>query len=134
MYAIRTIKSFFGIVSIEILLIVQKKKTPSIFGWVGLELFEAVQQSQRFPFRVKTFYRAYTSDKVIEFENKHPSDCYSHIGSLTGLEPRTVHIWWYPDDKTIVSRQGIKGLKEPSKTSKYVFNKRHYGSWKTSAV
>jgi len=73
-------------------------------------LFEAVQQSPMFPFGVKTLYRAYASDKVIEFEKKHPSDCYSHIGSLTGLEPRTVHVRWYPDEKTIASRQGIEGF------------------------
>ncbi len=52
--------------------------------------------SVEFPFGVKTSYRAYASDAVVEFKIEEPSTCATPIGRLTGLEPFTLFSRWYP--------------------------------------
>ena len=70
--------------------------------------FEAVQISHWFPFGVKTCYRAWTSDKVIEFSLKCKEECLHEIGQATGLEPRTVYVIWRPSvDDTLEKRKGV---------------------------
>jgi len=48
--------------------------------------FEAVQESPNFQSGVKVTYRAYSSNKVIEFVQKPMHQCITPIGQLTGLE------------------------------------------------
>lgn len=59
-------------------------------------MFDAVEPCPYFPMGCRTLYRAYCSDKVIEFFKKHPSQCISEIGKYTGLEPVAVATRWYP--------------------------------------
>lgn len=49
-----------------------------------------------FPHGVKTSYRAYSGDKVIEFDKKCKDECLHPIGQATGLEPRTLYVAWRP--------------------------------------
>jgi hypothetical protein len=58
--------------------------------------FQAVDKTTSFPFGCKTEYRAYASDKVVEFISKPKEHCHSKIGKLLGLEPTTVYCQWYP--------------------------------------
>jgi hypothetical protein len=48
--------------------------------------FQAVQPSPNFLSGVKVTYRAYSSDKVIEFKQLPKHLCITPIGQLTGLE------------------------------------------------
>lgn len=59
-------------------------------------MFEAVDPSVHFPLGVKTCYRAYCSDKVVEFQKMDPLECTTSIGRLTGLEPVVTISHWYP--------------------------------------
>jgi hypothetical protein len=73
--------------------------------------FEAVKSSPHFPLGCKTTYRAYSSDKVVEFEKKPKASCVSPIGQLTGLEPTTSYTKWYPSiDNNLPGRAGIEGF------------------------
>lgn len=65
--------------------------------------FEAVAISSHFKFGCKTTYKAYASDRVVEFECKPKSQCLSAIGQYTGLEPITTYCPWHPN------LQGIEG-------------------------
>jgi len=47
--------------------------------------FEAVQRSPDFPLGCKSTYRAYSSDKVIEFIKKPKHSCLGCIGQILGL-------------------------------------------------
>lgn len=58
--------------------------------------FEAVDVTPDFPYGVRTTYRAYASDKVIEFTKKPKNQCLSPIGRRTGLEPHTLEVTWGP--------------------------------------
>jgi hypothetical protein len=58
--------------------------------------FESVEPSAYFPVGVKTTYRAYCSDQVVEFIKKPKMQCLSVIGQFTGLEPVTTIVRWYP--------------------------------------
>jgi len=58
--------------------------------------FSAVPKSPYFPLGCKTQYRAFCSNKVIEFHVKDRLNCISTIGSLTGLEPMKTLVHWYP--------------------------------------
>jgi hypothetical protein len=58
--------------------------------------FEAVVPDQWFPLGVKTMYRAYSSDRVVEFRKLNAMQCLTAIGRATGLEPVTVYCQWYP--------------------------------------
>jgi hypothetical protein len=49
-----------------------------------------------FPFGCKTEFRAYASEKVVEFLVKPLEHCHTKIGKLTGLEPSTLYCRWYP--------------------------------------
>jgi hypothetical protein len=59
-------------------------------------MFEGVKPDANFRFGCRTLYRAYCSDKVIEFYKKAPSQCVSKIGRYIGLEPVSVACRWYP--------------------------------------
>jgi hypothetical protein len=73
--------------------------------------FSAVSQNSFFPFGCKTVYRSYCSDKVVEFEMKNKLNCKTPIGELTGLEPKTVHVRWYPfADPSHPLRPNIEGF------------------------
>jgi hypothetical protein len=72
--------------------------------------FEAVKPSAYFPCGVKTTYRAYCSDKVVELVPKPKAECHSRMGSIIGLEPRTVYCRWYPTGLDDPTRPGIEGL------------------------
>ena len=65
--------------------------------------FEAVLPSPKFPQGCKTTYKAYSSDKVVEFVSKPVSQCHSAIGQYTGLEPMTVYCPWY------LNKNGVEG-------------------------
>ncbi|NNN21103.1 MAG: hypothetical protein HKL80_03770 [Acidimicrobiales bacterium] len=72
-------------------------------------LFAAVEPSLNFPHGVKVTYRAYCSEKVIEL-NLHPKEqCVTPMGIITGLEPTTVHVRWYPSKDCDPSRPGVEG-------------------------
>jgi hypothetical protein len=66
--------------------------------------FEAVELSTYFPLGVKTMYRAYCSDRVVEFHAKPASKCDTRIGQAIGLEPVTVTCRWHPSSCTRSSR------------------------------
>ena len=72
--------------------------------------FDAVQPSQWFPMGVKTCYKAYSSDQVIEFVKKGKDECLSPIGAATGLEPVTVFCPWRPAPDDDPTRPSIEGL------------------------
>ena len=71
--------------------------------------FEAIDPSIWFPFGVKTTYRAYCSEKVVELVPKAKESCITPIGRMTGLEPTTVISSWYPAPTTIVNRP-VEGM------------------------
>lgn len=58
--------------------------------------FDAVTRCWQFPNGVKTVYRAYSSDRVVELIEKPKAQCLTSIGSFTGLEPVTTIVRWYP--------------------------------------
>jgi len=73
--------------------------------------FEAVViHPQYFPHGVKTTYRAYSSDKVIEFDKKCKDECLHPIGQATGLEPRTLYVAWRPSVDDCADRPGWKSI------------------------
>lgn len=74
-------------------------------------LFEAVPVSADFPFGVKTIHRNYASDIVVEFDEKDTSACLTPVGCLTGLEPRTTFVRWFPsaNDNMNAGRNAVEG-------------------------
>lgn len=72
--------------------------------------FEAVDISEHFRTGVKVLYRAYSTERTIEFRCLPKNECISPIGQLTGLDPVVVYHKWFPDENTFESRQGIKGF------------------------
>jgi hypothetical protein len=58
--------------------------------------FQSVEKDVYFPFGCKTEYRAYSSEKVVEFLVKPLEQCHTNIGKLIGLEPSTLYCRWYP--------------------------------------
>jgi hypothetical protein len=71
--------------------------------------FEAVPVTPNFPLGCKTTYRAYSSDKVVEFEIKDKESCITPVGRATGLEPCTVKSKWQPQlDPT--SKRRVEGI------------------------
>jgi len=72
--------------------------------------FEAVEKSSEFPFGVKTMYKTYASDKVVEIKKIPKENCMTDLGHLTGLEPRTTYSTWYPTSNCIENRIGIEGF------------------------
>jgi len=72
--------------------------------------FEAVKLSVYFPLGCKTTFRAYSSDKVVEFIKKPKMQCISPIGQYTGLEATTLYCRWYPSSECDPSRVGIEGF------------------------
>jgi len=76
--------------------------------------FEAVPRSADFPLGCKTCFRAYSSDKVVEFTIKPRQQCQSSIGRVLGLEPCTTYCRWYPTEHCIPGRavEGFYLLKD----------------------
>lgn len=79
--------------------------------------FEAIKATTDFPLGCRTMYRAYSSDRVVEFVKKPKAQCLSPIGQLTGLEPYTLSVSWGPtrastvsSDKEIVGFYILKSL------------------------
>ena len=72
--------------------------------------FEAVENSSEFPFGVKTMYKTYAADKVVEIFKIPKEDCITDLGQLTGLEPRTTYSRWYPTSNSIETRIGVEGF------------------------
>jgi hypothetical protein len=72
--------------------------------------FEAIKPSAYFPCGVKTTYRAYCSDRVVELVKTPKSQCISKMGSLIGLEPKTVYCRWYPSKTCDPRRPGVEGI------------------------
>lgn len=69
--------------------------------------FEAVAiHPLYFPHGVKTSYRAYSADQVVEFDKKCTAECLHPIGQATGLEPRTVFVAWRPSVDDCPDRPG----------------------------
>ena len=75
-------------------------------------LFQAVESSIMFPLGVKTLYKAYSSDKVVQLCKMNPASCHTSIGQLTGLEPITTicNIWHPSRDNHLKGREGIEGF------------------------
>ena len=72
---------------------------------------QAVEASIMFPLGLKTLFRKYSSDRVIELIKKDPAKCHSPIGRVIGLEPLEVRSKWFPDKfNDLVGRQGIEGF------------------------
>ena len=70
--------------------------------------FEAVAiHPLYFPHGVKVTYRAYSADKVIEFDKKCKDECVHEIGQATGLEPRTLYVAWRPSVDDSPDRPGL---------------------------
>jgi hypothetical protein len=70
--------------------------------------FEAVAiHPMYFPHGVKTSYRAYSADQVVEFDKKCTAECLHPIGQATGLEPRTVFVAWRPSVDDCPDRPGL---------------------------
>lgn len=65
--------------------------------------FDAIDVSVDFPMGCRVMYRAYCSDKVIEFVQKPALQCLSRIGMLTGLEPHTLLVTWGPKRRSLIS-------------------------------
>jgi len=59
--------------------------------------FEAVPKSTYFPFGCKTAFKAYSSNKVVEFEKLPKGQCCTKMGQYTGLEPSTLYCTWQPE-------------------------------------
>lgn len=73
-------------------------------------LFQHVDKSIDFPLGIKTMYRAYSSDRVVEFIEKPKSECVTPIGKLIVLDPVTVNCRWYPHGSTFDTRKDIEGF------------------------
>ena len=72
--------------------------------------FLAVKPDVYFPLGCKTTYRAYSSDRVVEFIKQPKNKCYSKVGRYTGLEPVTVYCRWYPSAECDANRVGVEGF------------------------
>ena len=68
--------------------------------------FDAVPYSTDFPYGCRVMYRAYASDKVVEFVKKSPLQCISAVGQLTGLEPHTLLVSWGPKRQSTIDVNG----------------------------
>lgn len=72
--------------------------------------FLAVPVDDMFPLGCKTTYRAYSSDKVVEFIKQPKNKCVSKVGRYTGLEPVTLYCRWYPSAQCDSQRLGVEGM------------------------
>ena len=66
--------------------------------------FCMVPKSPYFPLGVRTAYRDYVSDRVIELKAVEKLQAITRIGQLTGYDPVTHHSCWYPGDTDIPFR------------------------------
>lgn len=98
LYVVSDFKAFF------------KPSIDTHFGRFAKELdsqhqfkFDAVEVNADFPLGVRTMYRAYCSDKVVEFTKMSKEQCLSPIGQRTGLEPHTLLVSWGPERASTVA-------------------------------
>jgi len=59
--------------------------------------FYAVDPSINSPLGYRFRYRDYCSDRVVELKSVNKMDAVTGIGQLTGIEPVTHHVKWFPD-------------------------------------
>ena len=74
--------------------------------------FEAVEESLMFPLGCKTTHKAYSSDLVVEIEQKPKNLCIMPIGMSIGLEAHKVYNTWQPEAhgaNSIAGRVGTEG-------------------------
>ena len=76
------------------------KKQLTVHQWY----FSAVPVSLYFPLGVRTLYRDYVSDKVVELVEVKNSKAVTRLGQLTGFDPVTHYSRWYPDERSIPFR------------------------------
>lgn len=87
-----------------------KSKFDSVSRWAKKDLtvhqfhFCMVIKSVHFPLGVRTLYRDYVSDKVIELKAVDKIKATTRIGQLTGYDPVTHHSRWYPGENDIPLR------------------------------
>jgi len=67
--------------------------------------FSRVPVSVYFPLGVRTLYRDYVSDRVVELKPVDKNRAITRVGQLTGFDPVTHYSRWYPDENTIPRRQ-----------------------------
>lgn len=75
--------------------------------------FESVKPDIFFPHGVKTTYKAFSSNQVVEFVIGNPCDNLTPVGQLTGLEPKTTFNTWNPAPfgaNSLQDRQGVEGF------------------------
>ena len=78
--------------------------------WAKLDLtvlqfhFAQVEKSVYFPLGVRTLYRDYCSDRVVELKPVEKAKAVTKIGWLTGFDPVTHYSRWYPDEHSIPFR------------------------------
>jgi hypothetical protein len=73
------------------------KKELTVHQWH----FSRVKPSIYFPLGVRTLYRDYVSDKVVELKSVEKSKAVTRLGQLTGYDPVTHYSRWYPDEGSI---------------------------------
>ena len=73
------------------------KKELTVHQWY----FSRVHKSVYFPLGVRTLYRDYVSDKVVELKAVDKHKAATRIGQLTGYDPVTHYSRWYPDENSI---------------------------------
>ncbi len=66
--------------------------------------FQQVEPCLNFPLGVKTCYRAYASDFVVEFKIEETQKCLTPLGQLTGLEAFLCASRWYPQPTDLEGR------------------------------
>ena len=82
-------------------------KFDDVDRWAKLDLtvhqfyFSRVPHSLYFPLGVRTLYRDYVSNKVVELRSVEKHRATTRIGQLTGFDPVTHYSRWYPDERTI---------------------------------
>jgi hypothetical protein len=73
------------------------KKELTVHQWY----ISVVEKSIYFPLGVRTLYRDYVNDKVVELKSVEKSKAATRIGQLTGYDPITHYSRWYPDENSI---------------------------------
>ena len=73
------------------------KKELTVHQWY----FSRVTPNIYFPLGVRTLYRDYVSDKVVELKSVEKTKAVTRLGQLTGYDPVTHYSRWYPDETSI---------------------------------
>ena len=70
----------------------------------------AVKPDYLYPLGVAFRYRDYASDKVVELKSVTSSEAVSDIARLTGIEPVTHHVKWFPDELNVLGIAEMRGI------------------------